>query len=89
MPVRKRTDKRSRAAGAWAEIFEYGFDMLNRAHAAGIKLNDRLEPRCDEALAAWHRYGEQFLADYPGREAPWALTEFGRPGGDRCQLDAR
>lgn len=81
MPVRRRTDKRIAAGDAWAEIFEYGFDMLNRAHAAGIKLNDWLEPEHDEARAAWHRYGALFLTDYPGREAPWALTTFGKPGG--------
>lgn len=81
MPIRKRIDRHSRAAEAWSEIFIYGFDMLNRAHAAGVRVDDRLEPDHEEARAAWQRYGGAFLADYPGRDVPWALTEFGKPGG--------
>lgn len=81
MPVRRRTDKRSAAADAWNEIFTFGFDILNRAHMAGVKLDARLRPDMAEARAAWRRYGAQFLSEYGDDGEPWALTEFGKPGG--------
>lgn len=78
MPVRRRQDKRAAAGAAWHEIFVFGFDMLNCAYAAGVVLNDRLEPDIDEARRAWQRFGPAFLADHDGGEC-WAMSEFGRP----------
>ncbi|OKP81172.1 hypothetical protein BTE77_02345 [Ensifer adhaerens] len=77
MPVRRRTNKRAADGSAWHEIFVYGFDMLNRAHAAGVTLNDRKEPDIDEARIAWQRYGRAFLASQDSGEC-WALDTFGR-----------
>jgi hypothetical protein len=47
---------------------------------AGVKLDARLRPDIGEARAAWRRYGKQFLEEYSGDVAPWALSEFGEPG---------
>ncbi|MBS3649669.1 hypothetical protein KEU06_13735 [Pseudaminobacter sp. 19-2017] len=81
MPVRRRTEKRNRSGDAWTEIFIHGFDMLNRGYAAGIELNERLEPNLHEARVAWSRHGVEFMAGYRGNDVPWALEEFGEPGG--------
>lgn len=82
MPVRKRKDRRSGAGDAWAEIFEFGFDMLHRASwLGGVKTNDRLEPDREEAREAWNRYGAAFIANYESKDAPYALAEFGPHGG--------
>lgn len=78
MPVRRRVNKRAADGSAWHEIFVFGFDMLNSAYAAGVVLNDRLEPDIDEARAVWRRYGQAFLAIHDGGEC-WALDMFGAP----------
>ncbi len=78
MPVRRRANKRATDGSAWDEIFVYSFDMLNRARAAGIVLNDKLEPDINEARAAWRRYGAAFLLRHDGGEC-WALDEIGKP----------
>jgi len=79
MPVRKRTNRRSDIAGAWDEIFVFGFDMLHRAHMAGIVLDDQLRPNMTEAKEAWSLYGGRFMDTYDGDGEPWALSEFGDP----------
>jgi hypothetical protein len=78
MPVRRRKDRRAADGEAWVEIFEYGFDMLHSAYAAGILVNERLEPDVEEARAAWRKYGRAFLERHDGAEC-WALDTFGRP----------
>lgn len=79
MPVRKRTNKRSDLADAWEEIFMFGFDMLHRAHMAGIVLDEDLMPNLAEAKEAWRLYGGRFMDSYAGDGEPWALSEFGDP----------
>lgn len=82
MPVRRRNSKRHVGLEAWAEYFEFGFDMLNNLYAlAGLS-----NPTDDDARAAWIRYGPEHLAN--GGNADWAIAKFGHPrasGGNKCQ----
>ena len=67
---------------AWAATFKSGWDFFADLPSVGVATDEYGRPSRGDALAAWRRLGEAFLADYCDPHVqPWALREFGRPGG--------
>jgi hypothetical protein len=81
MPPRPKQNRRRPQAGAeaWPEVFSSEFDFFDDLRDAGIALDDHGRPDREEARAAWHRFGAEFLAGFSGEHVPWAVAEFGDP----------
>lgn len=83
MPVRRRQDRRrAESLAVWSGVFHSGFDFFNELKDIGVPTDEYGRPSRADALDAWGRMGDRFLADYSDHPPePWALREFGPPSG--------
>lgn len=82
MPVRKRKSRRKPSASLdeWHDVFVGGAEIfIGELRDAGVETDEHGRPDMEEARAAWHRLGPEFLAGFTDSHTPWALTEFGEP----------
>jgi hypothetical protein len=81
MPVKRRASKRHdpKSYGTWSAIFDCGYDFFDELPALGVATDAYGKPDREQALEAWQRHGEKWLAEHPHDEPQWAETEFGRP----------
>lgn len=85
MPVKRRAEKRRTdpiaEAGAWAEIFDAGYDFFGTLAESGVDLDEYGRAETEAVRDAWARLGRLFLDSRlpdPHR-VPWAQQQFGDP----------
>lgn len=80
MPVRRRNATRRETNLAWDMMFLSGHDFFSDLVEAGVIADANAHPDDAITLAAWERYGADFIArNYDPHHTPWAVRELGEP----------
>lgn len=82
MPAKRRGGKRrldpAVELGAWASVFDSGYDFFNDLSTVGVEVDSYGRPARPAVEIAWRRLGANHLAERPaGETVPWAVAEFG------------